>query len=118
MGSRHKIEQYYSIRVSTKDGTTIVIDTTNWNGSVENLVDLVNKSTDKNWEKVRAYKYIQHIDMCKNSGSRVVGKKLSLLKVARIGSSSLCTKVDENFTRDGVIPQNILAFFGEQKVKA
>lgn len=116
MGNRHTIEQYYSIRAKT-DNNVFVIDTNGWDGSVESLVKLVNAATDTKWEKVRVFKYTQSIDSQKNIGSRIVSKKRSLLKVDRIGSGSLCTKVDENFMRDGVIPQNVLAFFGAQNGK-
>lgn len=114
MGKRHRIEQYYSIRVDTENGSIIVLDTANWDGSVEHLAQKINDATHKQWKKVRILKYTQNIDMMKGYGSRIVGQKRSLLKVDRIGSGSLCTKVDENFMRNGVIPHNILAFFGEQ----
>jgi len=117
MGNRHKVEQYYSIRVETKNGDVVIIDTSKWNGSFANLTELINTQTKQQWQKVRAFKYTQNIDIRKNAGSCIVGKKRSLLKVDRIGSGSLCTKVNENFMRDGVFPQNVLAFFGEQNGK-
>ena len=114
MSKRHKIEQYYSVSVRTGN-KNVVIDTNGWDGCVKNLVEMINEATQKKWEKVNVLKYTQNIDVYKNLGSRVVSKKRSLLKVARVGSGSLCTKVDENFMRDGTIPQNILAFFGENQ---
>ena len=118
MSKRHLIEQYYSIRAKMAGGKTIFIDTTEWNGvSVEDLVALINAQTGTKWEKVRAIKYVQSVDMQKSTGSKIVSKKRSVLKVNRDDSKfSLCTKVDANMRRDGVIPANIYAFFGD-KVK-
>jgi hypothetical protein len=115
MKNRHIIEQYYSIRVITNDGHIVVVDTSGWNGTVENLATVVNQMTNKNWKKIWAFKYTQNIDKLKNNGSRIVSKKRSCLKVDRIGTGSLCTKTDENLMRDGKIPHNILAFFGENQ---
>ncbi len=115
MGKRHRVEQYYSIRVGIGDGKMIVLNTNGWDGTIADLAKIVNKTTDKKWEKIRLFKYTQSVDTLKNNGSRIVSKKRSCLKVDRIGTGSLCTKVDENFMRDGAIPKNILAFFGENQ---
>ena len=115
---RHKIEQYYSIRAQVAGGNTILIDTNGWDGtSVEKLVTLINEQTGTQWEKVRVLKYIQCIDKQKATGPKIVSQRRSLLKVTRDNSNfSLCTKVDANMRRNGVIPANISAFFGD-KVK-
>ena len=118
MSKRHSIEQYYSIRAQVAGGKTVFIDTANWDGvSVVDLVALINAQTETKWEKVRVFKYVQSVDMQKSKGSKIVSKKRSVLKVNRDDPKfSLCTKVDANMRRDGVIPANIYAFFGD-KVK-
>lgn len=115
MGKRHRIEQYYSIRVGIGNGKVVVLNTNGWDGTVENLAKLINDSTNKKWEKLRLFKYTQSVDTQKTNGSRIVSKKRSCLKINRQGMGSLCTEVDENLMRNGVIPQNILAFFGENQ---
>jgi len=115
MSTRHIVEQYYSIRVKTDKKQDVFIS--GFNGTAEDLAEIVNKSTDKKWQKVRVYKYTQLVDPQKATGSRIVNKRHACLKIDRTGCGSLCTKVDENFTKDGRIPENIRAFFGEQKVK-
>ena len=115
MSTRHITEQYYSIQITTPKTHKLFI--AGFDGTAEELAALVNKITLSSWEKVRIYKYVQKLDMQKEEGSRIVSKKRSLLKIDRIGSGSLCTKVNADFTKDGVIPANIRAFFGEQKVR-
>lgn len=111
MPKRHITEQYYSIHVETEQGKKVFF--CGFDGTAEKLAQTVNKLTNKTWKKIRIYKYVQNIDLQKQSGTRIVGKKHSVLKIDRLGYGSLCTKVDENFMRDGKIPANILAFFGE-----
>lgn len=112
MDQRHISEQYYSIRVTTKGGDIFVVDTTEWNGTIESLAKIINKATNESWQKIRVFKYSQSLDMQKTFGSRIVGKKRSCLKIDRIGAGSLCTKVDKDLKRNGVVPANVLSFFG------
>ena len=113
MNKQHVIEQYYSIQVTTPNTRNLYIG--GWNGTFAELAEYINKITAANWEKVRVHKYVQTLDMQKDGGSRIVGKKRSLLKIDRVGCGSLCTKVEANFTKNGKIPENILAFFGENQ---
>lgn len=110
---RHKIENYYSVRATLENGQSVVVS--QWDGNLDSLAAAVNKSTDNKWEKIRVLKYTQCVDLNKKKGSPIVGKKRALLKIDKIGCGSLCTKVDENLMRDGVIPTNIRAFFGENE---
>lgn len=115
MSNRHITEQYYSIRVKTDKEKDLCI--TGFDGTAEELAEIINKCTDKKWQKVRVYKYTQCLDTQKHNGSQIVNKRRACLKIDRIGCGSLCTKVDADFTKDGLIPANIRAFFGEQKIK-
>ena len=107
---RHREENYYSVRAVLENGQSVIVS--QWNGNLDSLAAAVNNCTNKKWEKIRVLKYTQLVDLYKKHGSQIVNKKRAMLKIARMGSGSLCTKVDENLMRDGVIPQNILAFFG------
>ena len=108
---RHKIENYYSVQAILQDGKCVIV--LQWDGDLDSLAAAVNKSTGNKWEKIRVLKYTQYIDSCKKCGSPIVCRRRAMLKIAREGCNSLCTKVDENLMRDGVIPTNIQAFFGK-----
>jgi hypothetical protein len=113
LSKRHVTEQYYSIQITTPKTQKLYI--AGFDGTAAELAKLINKITAKSWEKVRVYKYVQTLDMQKDEGSRIVSKKRSLLKIDRVGCGSLCTKVDADFTKNGEIPANIRAFFGENQ---
>ena len=110
---RHKIENYYSVLATLENGQWVVVS--QWDGNLDSLAAAVNKSTGNKWEKIHVLKYTQYIDLYKKSGSPIVCQRRAMLKIAREGCNSLCTKVDENLMRDGVIPTNIRAFFGENE---
>ena len=109
---RHREEIYYSIRAILENGQNVVVS--QWDGNLDSLAAAVNSCTDKKWKKISVLKYTQCIDINKKYGSPIVGKKHAVLKINRIGCGSLCTKVDENLMRDGIIPINIRTFFGEK----
>ncbi len=110
---RHREENYYSVRVVGENNRDLFI--VPWHGNVESLARDVNEITNKKWTRIKVLKYTQYVDLYKKSGSPIVCQRRAMLKIDRMGSGSLCTKVDENLMRNGAIPQNILAFFGEHQ---
>lgn len=110
---RHREENYYSVRAVLENGQSVIVS--QWDGNLDSLAAAVNSCTNKKWEKIRVLKYTQYVDLYKKSGSPIVWQRRAMLKIDRMGSGSLCTKTDENLMRNGAIPKNILAFFGEHQ---
>ena len=109
MSTRHKIERYYSIKAIVNN-KIVNLDISTWNGTASGLAKTTHAQVP-DWELLNVSQTRLVIDTVIG---KTVDKKLNKLQIARIGhSESLCTKVDENLTKNGRIPANILSFFGE-----
>ena len=113
---RHNIFKRYSLQ-KVVEYKLVNVDTSAWtNLTVEGLVEFLQNNIP-DWQDLVVTKSTIIIDPKKKEGNSIVGEKRAKLKLARIPSDKLCcVKVDENLTKNGVIPVNLGAFFEEKNV--
>ena len=112
--NRHNIQKtFYLSNVIGLGGA--VVNTANWTDQTpEGLSKFIQKNVP-DWQQLMVVKTTTVIDPQKKLGNKTVSQKQSYLKIGRLGTGSLCISVDKDLTQNGVIPQHIRKFFGENQ---
>lgn len=107
---RHRIEQYYFM-YAQMDDIRKDLNIEGWDNNLHSLAGIIQQQAP-DWTRLDIKKCTLTFD---NASNKLVSKKYAELKIGRLGKESMCTKVDQDLTKNGKIPDNIIAFFAQKQ---